>query len=367
MHKSFGVIAIMLIACSSSNAPPGGSGATSGVSQRLLANGVEEIETAVCRYRTRCNGVVLSMNDCLSALQVGPSTFGSADALVSSVDAGLVEFDETHYDDCLYDTSNLSCFPLSGRPLDVPACRRAFVGLVASGGRCTTDFACADGGVCVLRSTGGACEGECVSSSARACSGPLDCRAGELCQLGSCIPVNAGARLDEPCGGFVACAAGLQCVRRAGFDYRCRPLGAQGQLCRVDGRNGCDEGLMCVAQAGTVQGQCLPLARAGDSCLETWACGGPQSGLYCDALSGVCVERPGYGECTFVGTKAYCARDDLYCDLSRVPPACVPLRNVGEPCRVDSECGPAGENVACVRGLDGLERCALIERIECMP
>lgn len=349
--------------CSSSDDSTPDSGLTdAGVSIGFLTSGSSQLSEAICDYRVRCNGVSLERDDCLAALSNGASSFNQPDALVEAVRVGAVTLDLDQFDECLRTASALPCFPFLANPLDIDACRAAFIGARQSGESCTTDFACADGGLCVATPVDGVCAGRCQPPSRSDCVDQSDCDIGETCQFGRCIRSNAGAGLDEPCGSYVECALGLECVQINTIDFRCKPLGGDGAPCRLDAGIQCQQGLSCVVAAGEREGRCLPFVGRGDTCLETFQCGGPLSPLACDPISGLCVERPSAGPCLFAGGVAICHPLDAFCDLTRVPPACVNLGQPGDLCRSDVECGPRGENVACLAG-----RCALIQRVECVP
>lgn len=333
-----------------------------GVSIGFLTSGAAQLSDAICDYRVRCNGVALERADCLAALSNGPSSFDQPDAIVAAVRAGKVVLNLDQFDDCLRAASALPCFPFQADPLNIEACRAALIGVTKAGEPCTTDFACEDNGSCVATPVDGVCAGRCQARGAAGCVSQSDCDVGEICQLGDCIRANAGAGLDEACGSFVECALGLECVQVNPIDFRCKPLGGDGETCRLDAGIQCRQGLSCVVAAGQREGRCLPFVGRGDTCLETFQCGGPQSPLACDPLSGLCVERPSAGPCLFAGSVAICHPLDAFCDLTRVPPACVRLGQPGDLCRSDVECGPRGENVACVNG-----RCELIDRVDCVP
>lgn len=338
-----------------------------GVSIALLTSGAERLNEAVCRYRTRCNGLNMEMSTCLEALAHEPSTFGMAEAIIDSVSAGRIEFVEARFGDCVRAAANSPCFPLLENPLDNAACEAAFVGLVQEDDRCTTDFACEGGLSCVASPMDGVCAGRCERPLDNSCERPTDCDVGTVCQLGECIRANAGGGLDEPCGSYVECALGLQCVQVSPLDFRCRPLGGIGVACQLDAGIQCQNGLSCVTQAGQQVGRCRPYVVRGDVCVDTFQCGGETSSLVCDPLSGLCIDRPSYGPCLHVAGMSVCNPLDAYCDLTRVPPECVPLGRVGDRCRNDIECGPRDANVSCLRDAQGVGRCTLVERVRCVP
>lgn len=357
------VAALMSFGCSAVDDSVPDAGLTdAGVSIGFLTDGASQLSNAICDYRIRCNGVALERADCQAALSNGTSSFNQPDAIVEAVRAGTVVLNLDQLDDCLQAASALPCFPFREDPLDIDACRAALIGVVPSGEPCTTDFACEDSASCVATPVEGVCAGRCQSLSGTDCVEQRDCAIGEVCQLGTCIRANAGAGLDEPCGSYVECALGLECVQVNPIDFRCKPLGGDGETCRLEAGIQCRQGLSCVVAAGQREGRCLPLVGRGDTCLETFQCGGPQSPLACDPVSGLCVERPSVGPCLMVNDIGLCQPFDAFCDLTRVPPACVSLGQPGDFCRADVECGPRGENVACLAG-----RCAIIERVECVP
>lgn len=338
-----------------------------GVSIALLNSGATRLSEAICEYRTRCNGLALDMQTCLEALANEPSTFGSPEAMVDSVSAGRVAFVESQFGECVRAAANLPCFPLRADPLDIDACHAAFIGLVQEEDRCTTDFACENGLSCVPQLFSGVCAGRCERPIDNTCTRQGDCEIGTICQLGACIRANAGGGLDDPCGSYVECALGLQCVQISTLDFRCRPLGGDGVACRLDAGIQCRNGLSCVTAAGQQVGRCRPFAIRGDVCVDTFQCGGAESSLICEPLSGLCIDRPSYGPCLFAGGMAVCNPLDAYCDITRVPPECVPLSRVGDWCREDIECGPRHENVSCLRDPHGVDRCTLVERVRCLP
>jgi hypothetical protein len=148
---------------------------------------------------------------CTTRLEDGCRGFLLA-GVESSVAEGRVRWDAAGFGRCASDWIAQGCSgPLGDLP-DVPVCRQSSVGLVATGGRCTTAFDCADQPgrqvVCAFSAVGeGVCEvykedGEpCVVERG-------ECRPGLVCRGDQC---QAPGQRGERCGFHEDCAEGLRC------------------------------------------------------------------------------------------------------------------------------------------------------------
>ncbi len=164
---------------------------------------------------------------CAAKLEAGCRGF-LLSGVEASVAEGRVGWDAAGFGRCFSGWIAQGCAPPLGDLPDEVVCRGSSVGRVATGGRCTTAFDCADVEgrqvVCAFSQVG---EGVCEVYK----------EVGEPCAVerGECRPglVCRGARCQDPgqtgevCGFDEDCAEGLRCVEAA-----CQPPSAPARLGR---------------------------------------------------------------------------------------------------------------------------------------
>jgi hypothetical protein len=229
------------------------------------------------------------------------------------------------------------------------ACDEVFTGKVARGGDCAVDADCVGTALCKRRDK---CPGTCSAllKAGASCEKDDECEAGLSCAAdGTCT---APVQVDEVCGGTVAgdCMAGLACIGEdtskgtagkctSSSDIFTERLGAS---CDIQAGKFCMEGLSCVASLanGMVSFTCKEPVATDAAC--TFGVPSPCTGdQYCTAdisknqLNGSCMPLPAAGEsCVSIPGSAACA-PGLECDIDQL---CHPVNRLGQPCQSDDGC-----------------------------
>jgi len=200
-----------------------------------LAEFTEQAQQAACSRAVRC-GWFPDIASCKSS-----STWKTGQ-LVASTHAGRVRYDGKAAVDCLRSTAAFGC-NLTDRTDQPPACAKAFVGIVATGGACFVDDDCASG-----------------SCSGRACSPPAGCCAGTC---------DAEAPTRAPAGGGCyprdTCSDGTYCDNSQGI---CVTGIVMGQPCDPTSvrSTGCLPPALCQPSDSPLGGTCVPPPAEGEPC-----------------------------------------------------------------------------------------------------
>jgi hypothetical protein len=200
---------------------------------------------------------------------------------------------------------------------EVPPCSRLFAGQLALGEPCLNRLQC-ESGVCE--------RGGCFESSAGHCAEPLDgpgfcaddsfCVDGFTCQGGGCAPA---LREGEACSGVTpgatGCEPGLVCIPEEGtvWEFACRAQRAAGQRCGTEHEAGwsvgfaaCEEGLLCST-----------------------------SSFECEEPGPPAIDRRGLGErCVTSGPTEETCGSELVCSAGK----CALPKRLEEPCTSAEEC-----------------------------
>ncbi len=136
------------------------------------------------------------------------------------------------------------------------------------------------------------------------------------------------AQLRQACyDGYSECVEGV-CRGVTCGDRRCRPLGLEGEDCRV--ATDCQQGLFCRATKTPGVGVCSKPAAVGETCAGQSECA---AGLTC---LGQCLALPA------VGAECVMGRCDAqgYCGAGGDGGVCLPRLYPGEKCTGDGQCAP---------------------------
>ncbi len=168
------------------------------------------------------------------------------------------------------------------------------------------------------------------------------------------------AQPKQPCyDGYQECIEGA-CRGVSCSDRRCRPLGVEGDDCRVS--TDCVSGLYCRTTSTPGVGVCSPPATVGDSCMNSNECA---EGLTC---LGQCLALPKPGDACVMGR----CDANAYCGQTPDGGVCFEKVARGLPCVSDTQCtagsvcdtqslscvasvvdvnGPCSERQTCASGL----------------
>ncbi len=209
----------------------------------------------------------------------------------------------------------------------------------AKGTKCENPEAC-DGDLSCLASARRACKLKVAGGD---CTDDTECTDGEFCGSDGCEPAPTEG---QPCGGGVACAAGLGCQIAPGDGQdTCQPVPMSGEPCAL-GRLGpfiCSTGLACRNRS------CGPIPGEGETCAVGAVLCADDLGCHVENEMSVCRARVGEG--------APCGLDDscksgLYCNFRMN--RCASWLAPGTACSDGNECGGEG---ACVPDDFGAFRC----------
>ena len=274
---------------------------------------------SLCSMLARCpwpGGALRSEADCRTETE---TTCSDVSFLEATVAAGRMTFDAAVAAECLAATRDLSCDDFYERVattmLPHPAiCQTAIQSVVPAGETCHVGIECAAGNRCVF---GADCPGTCKAWTAPggACDVAHPCETlVATCTAGVCtlLPATVGdACLNGACSYPLVCGT---------LTSTCQPAGLEGAACHAQGE--CLFGLVCFRATPAVEGQCLPLRQADESCFEDAHC---SPDLVC--AGGLCKPPPTVGEpCPELRCR------EAWCNTGEVTPTCAPLPNEGEPC-----------------------------------
>ena len=229
------------------------------------------------------------------------------------------------------------------------------------GADCSTDVECKAGAFC---RRGLSCPGTCTArlAAGQTCAEDDDCEDGLGCSNARSVCA-APAQAGEACGGVVGseCAAGLNCTgadEDTGAAGTCKAISEvfaadEGASCDLDRGALCKDGLSCVASAmgSGVTLRCGPRFGAGAACRFGVPTPCP-AGEYCNAdittgqVDGRCIALPAAGEsCVQLAGVQECA-NGLLCDADV---RCHPIARLGQPCASDEGCASTHcRNGSCV-------------------
>jgi hypothetical protein len=198
-----------------------------------------------------------------------------------------------------------------------------------AGEDCASEVACETGLACLA----GKCQA--LSGAGEGCDREEKCAPELRCVAGKCV---APLGLHSPCVDALECAPGLVCSGDA--NKECSEPSATG----CSASDGCGYAAVC-AQPRV----CSPRLAKNAPCTSDRACA---ASLYCDSVTGTCLERPGLDAAC--GNGLNCA-EGLGCDPSGAQdPKCLALPGAGQPCALGAA-GPllCAQGLGCTDGLCG--------------
>jgi hypothetical protein len=212
----------------------------------------DALQKARCEQLVRCHEFP-DQASCTSFSRVLPNT-----SIAAAISAGKIHYDGAQAQDCVTQTSQLSCDTTAHDAHVTPAaCDQMFAGTVAGGTSCSLDEECASG----------------------TCDLPASCPDFGCC-VGSCRPTQAAAGPGGSCARITDCKSGLVC----GGDDTCHTPGAMGATCAIDRE--CTDNLACVGGSASTAGTCQPLPKLGEAC-PFFRCA--DANLRCDSTTTRCV------------------------------------------------------------------------------
>lgn len=361
------------------------AGEDAGVAVRSVAHFIRDYGPAECAAIERCS----LFGGCHEAgFLFGPQ-------LQNGFDANRLLFDPVAAEACLEELQTFPCGELLPRwewdllfalLLQVPSCRRTFIGQVPLGGACQHAGECVGGyettacqqepytcsGICVAL----AAEGElCVpdengfwespfacglfagqychpttkvctpfTPDGAACGMDQECRLGLACIGRRCSAGPEQVELGEACLGDYACTPPLRCVLNARGAAVCGPLTPLGEPCVRENVRVCADDAECL-DLGDGR-RCQRPSGAGGPC--TAGGGGCDRGLWCDVAASprLCRPDPIENEPCDPDSGPYCARG-LYCGVAGT---CQPTVGRGEACTQEEECWDQLWTATCKEG-----------------
>lgn len=373
-------------------APDGGQGPSDdaavedGGVERTVANFIADYGPAECAAIERC--------DLFGGCYEGGFLFGPE--LQFGFDQNRLQFDPVAAEACLAELQTFPCGELLprfewnflfGLLLELPACRRVFIGLVPLGGACGHPGECQGGyettgcqqepytctGTCVaLAAEGQACVPDengfwespfacglfagqycdpttekCVAFTpdGAACRTDQECRLGLACLNRRCAAAPEHVEAGERCLGDFACTPPLRCVLSAGGIAVCGLPTPLGDPCVREYADVCVDGADCL-DFGDGR-RCRAPSPAGGACDRRGE--GCARGLWCDpaTTTPTCRPAPEVNEPCNNDTGPYC-RWGLYCGANGT---CLPTVGRGEACTVPDECWDETWSATCKEGV----------------
>lgn len=309
-----------------------GCGGSGGGGPIPLADFHEQATLAICHRNVLC-GELPDQASCAAADQEQPHFFASLPQLVAE---GRLRYDGAKARSCL---DQLNGLPSCARHLlNAPGladCAQVLVGQVPDGGDCFFSDECQSHGSCVSADSScdsftQCCAGTCATGFTSVPSGGDCSAASAVCVSGTaCVPSTDGSSascqpLNSTVGASCAsvrCAQWLYCEPNT---ETCQAPVAEGAACnpdlngldcddlrdRCDSSGHCSPRLAVGAACSTAQNACVgwatcdattstcvPLPRAGDSCVPPALGPACLGGVACDPTTSVCTLTPVDGSC----------------------------------------------------------------------
>jgi len=342
---SIGGLLLALAACGSGGSGLCGASPAPAATVIPIDHLIAEEASADCKLYVRC-AVASDQALCstwLSSL-IASGGSGSLAADLAAVKAGRSIYDPVAAESCVQAVAEASCSVIGGSDDgSLEVCQKVFAGTQALGSACAVDAECTPGDYCwhSASTSSSTCMGICAQGG-DSCNQDAQCPSGQVCDTGAGTASPKGACAvplpgedNQPCGTNDACPDGSFCA--FGNDGSiCLPLAAAGQPCV---QQGCVEGYVCARSSGAADATCVKPAGKGGACVSNSQCGSSfVSALACDPTSHTCVEAPSSGPCL----ANRCNILTSYCDPSGPTPTCKPYLALGTSCQDDAQCGLSG-------------------------